>query len=673
MPLVKRRSLLTISIAGTMLVLSLVLLVAMRSGLPTRERGQLDLALSSAQNNSGLPEDRIATDSGHQAVVSDTSVLWYDQAGHEFVTTTSGSTSVLDVFHEYHFFNYRSDTAPATTALITALVGPIAMVVMVIFLMRFLRKGAPGMSLRNSRARDITGEMTGITFADVAGCDEARTELAEIVNILKNPERYAAIGARTPKGVILVGPPGTGKTLLARAVAGEASVPFITASGSEFVELFVGVGASRVRDLFEQARAKAPAIIFIDEIDALGKRRSQSAGQGNEEREQTLNQLLVEMDGIDTAAPVIIIAATNRADVLDPALIRPGRFDRQVTVDLPDIIGRRAILDVHGRNKPFAKDIDFGVVARQTPGFSGADLANLVNEAALLAARDDSATISMANIENAAMRVMAGPERTNNLLSEHERRVVAYHEMGHAVVGHVLPHADPVHKVSIVSRGRALGWTMPLPERDRVLSSRNQLTDRLAGLLGGRMAEELIFGADEVTSGAADDIEKATRIAYQMVTQLGMSPLGIRAFLPGEFGEPRTYSEEMASAIDLEVERLLEEASLRARTVLRDRRRALDALADRLLDIETMDAEELTTIVAGFPSRAVPRATIISLPSRTKRVRVHRPRDDDQSDGTELLTPELAPLVPRRRGVAVLNMRRTSMAFLRLFRDVPTD
>ena len=651
--------------------MAVVLFAMLQPGPTVKDRGQLAAAVAGAANQAGPVQDRIATDRNHAAQVTDTSVTWFDQTGHQFVTATSSAHDTLQLFDSKNFTNYSQNTSPSTAALVTSLIGPLATVFLVIFLLRFLRKGTPGMGLRKSGAREIASDSTGVTFADVAGCDEARLELEEIVTILKHPERFATLGARTPKGVILSGAPGTGKTLLAKAVAGEAGVPFFAASGSEFVELFVGVGASRVRDLFAQARLKAPAILFIDEVDAVGRRRSSGGGQGNQEYEQTLNQLLVEMDGIDTAAPVIVIAATNRADMLDPALIRPGRFDRQVTVDLPDLRGRKAILEVHARNKPLIGEVDLGVVAKQTPGFSGADLANVINEAAILAARRDSAQISMADIESACMRVMAGPERAHSLLNEHERRVVAYHEIGHALVGHVLPNADPIHRVSIVSRGRALGWTMQLPERDHVLSSRNQLTDRLAGLLGGRMAEEIVFGPDEITSGAADDIEKATHIAHQMVTALGMSPLGLRAFMAADPGQPRTYSEETAGAIDLEIDRLLEEAAERARVVLRDRRQTLEALAARLVEVETINADELASIIDRYPHSEVPRATIISLPPRTRReggTRSHAALQGADDPGVAAMTAGT-----RRRGNGLTGMRRTSQALLRLFRGIPLD
>src|SRR5438876_3310368 len=401
-------------------------------------------------------------------------------------------------------------------------------------LLIFMMRQAQGtnnqaLSFGKSRARMFMGNKPTVTFTDVAGVEEAKQELQEIVEFLKYPEKFAALGARIPKGLLLVGPPGTGKTLISRAVAGEAGVPFFSISGSEFVEMFVGVGASRVRDLFDQAKKNSPCIVFVDEIDAVGRQRGAGLGGGHDEREQTLNQLLVEMDGFETATHVIVIAATNRPDVLDPALLRPGRFDRHVTLDRPDIKGRRSILDVHARNKPLDSSVDLEVLGKQTPGCSGADLSNLINEAAILAARNNRKLITMSDMEESVIRVMAGPERKSRVISEREKNIVAYHEVGHALVAKSLPNADPVHKVSVISRGQALGWTAYLPEEDRYLASKGELEDRIAMALGGRVAEEIMFG--EITSGAGDDIRRVTDIARKMVTELGMSTrLGPRAF-----------------------------------------------------------------------------------------------------------------------------------------------
>jgi cell division protease FtsH len=457
-----------------------------------------------------------------------------------------------------------------------------------------------------TKAKRSGKENPDVTFADVAGADEAVEELAEIRDFLAEPARFVALGAKIPKGVLLFGPPGTGKTLLARAVAGEAGAPFFSISGSDFVEMFVGVGASRVRDLFEQAKTEAPAIIFVDEIDAVGRHRGTGLGGGHDEREQTLNQLLVEMDGFDATSGVILIAATNRPDILDPALLRPGRFDRQIVVDQPDLDGRRAILEVHARGKPLGDDVDLAVLARRTPGFTGADLANMLNEAALLAARRREASVSMRECEEAIDRLLAGPERKSRVMSDREKRVIAYHEAGHALVGHVLPNTDPIHKISIIARGRALGWTLALPTEDRVLHTRAELVDSMAMLLGGRTAEELIFG--DPTTGASDDIERATRIARAMVTQYGMSDaigpqqLGHRSGEPflgrDAHGDP-DYSDEVAATIDAEVARLVGEARAEAREILTLHRRTLDRLADALVEHETLGDAELTEIFGG--------------------------------------------------------------------------
>jgi cell division protease FtsH len=470
--------------------------------------------------------------------------------------------------------------------------------------------GSRVMNFGKSKAKLITKDTPKTTFADVAGADEAIEELQEIKEFLQSPGKFQAIGAKIPKGVLLYGPPGTGKTLLARAVAGEAGVPFYSISGSDFVEMFVGVGASRVRDLFEQAKANAPAIVFVDEIDAVGRHRGAGFGGGHDEREQTLNQLLVELDGFDVKGGVIVIAATNRPDILDPALLRPGRFDRQIVVAQPDLAGRKGILRVHARGKPFAPDVDLDVIARRTAGFTGADLANVINEGALLTARANGTQISMASLEESIDRVMAGPERKSVLLSEKERKLIAYHEGGHALVGHALPNADPVHKITIIPRGRALGYTASAPQEDKFLVTRSEMMDQLAMLLGGRTAEELVF--HEPTTGAANDIEKASSIARGMVTEYGMSErLGARKFGTGD-GEPflgremshtRDYSEEIASTIDEEVRRLIESAHDEAWEILVQYREVLDDLVLQLMDKETLSREEVLRIFAPIKTR----------------------------------------------------------------------
>ena len=476
-----------------------------------------------------------------------------------------------------------------------------------IFLMNQMQGGGSRvMSFGKSKAKRMSVDAPKITFRDVAGVDEAVQELHEIKEFLENPKKFQSLGARIPKGVLLYGPPGTGKTLLARAVAGEAGVPFFSISGSDFVEMFVGVGASRVRDLFEQAKQNSPCIIFMDEIDAVGRHRGAGLGGGHDEREQTLNQLLVEMDGFEAKDNIILIAATNRPDILDPALLRPGRFDRQIVVDRPDREGRAQILRVHTKGKPIAKQIDLQTLAGQTPGFTGADIANLVNEAALLAARKGKRLIEQAELEEGIMRVIAGPEKKSRLLSEKERVVTAYHEMGHALVGHFLPHADPVHKISVVSRGQALGYTISMPDEDKFLTTRAQLEDAMAMTLGGRAAEEIVF--DEITTGAANDLEKVTQTAKQMTMRFGMSDkLGPRVlghnqgapFLGRDMHSEPDYSDDMARVIDAEIRRIIEEAHQRARDILVEHRAELETLSQILLRRETIEREEFLALLAG--------------------------------------------------------------------------
>ena len=476
--------------------------------------------------------------------------------------------------------------------------------------------GNQAFSFGKSRARMFAGDRPAVTFADVAGSDEAKQELQEVVEFLKEPEKFAALGARIPKGVLLVGPPGTGKTLMAKAVSGEAGVPFFSISGSEFVEMFVGVGASRVRDLFEQAKKNSPCIIFVDEIDAVGRHRGAGLGGSHDEREQTLNQILVEMDGFDTDTNVILVAATNRPDILDPALLRPGRFDRRVTMDAPDLRGRRAILDVHVRGKPLAADVDLDVIAKQTPGFAGADLENLVNEAAILAARRNRRSISTPELQEAIERIIAGPERRSRLITPKEKEIVAYHEAGHAVSMHFLPQHDPVHKVTIVPRGMAGGYTMPLPNEETLLQTREKFRDQLVGLLGGRVAEEIRY--QEITTGASNDLERVSNLARAMVTQWGMSKkLGpIRygeredlVFLGRQLSEHRNYSDKIAQLIDEEVHFLVEEAHERCHTILRDNWDKMELLVKRLLEIETINAPEFEALMRGeVPADQMARA-----------------------------------------------------------------
>jgi len=459
------------------------------------------------------------------------------------------------------------------------------------------------MSFGKSRARMFTGDQPTVTFQDVAGVDESKEELQEVVEFLREPQKFIQLGARIPKGVLLVGPPGTGKTLLAKAVSGEAGVPFFSISGSEFVEMFVGVGASRVRDLFDQAKRHSPCIVFVDEIDAVGRQRGAGLGGSHDEREQTLNQMLVEMDGFDTDTNIIIMAATNRPDILDPALLRPGRFDRRVVLDRPDVRGREAILKVHSKGKPLEPAVDLSLIARATPGFVGADLENLVNESAILAARRNKTTVGQSEFEESIERVIAGPERKSRLISEEEKRIVAYHEAGHAVVMNSLPEADPVQKVSIIARGMAAGYTLALPSEDRTLTARKKLQAEMIGLLGGRAAEEIVF--DDITSGASNDIERVTHLARTMITRLGMSEkLGPMVygqkeeliFLGREISEQRDYSEQVAEQIDSEVRALVSQSYEKAKSILKQYREQLDAVANRLLEVETISRDEFEKI-----------------------------------------------------------------------------
>ena len=513
--------------------------------------------------------------------------------------------------------------------------GPILIIGLLFFLLMSQAQGGNRVfSFGKSRAKLQNNDVPQNTFADVAGADEAIAELEEIKDFLADPNKYALLGAKIPKGVLLYGPPGTGKTLLARAVAGEAKVPFYSISGSDFVEMFVGVGAARVRDLFAQAKANAPAIVFVDEIDAVGRQRGAGLGGGHDEREQTLNQLLVEMDGFEANGQVILIAATNRPDVLDPALLRPGRFDRQIPVERPDLKGREEILKVHAKDKPIAKDIELVAYARRTPGYTGADLANVLNEAALLTAREGLKTITKVQIDEAIDRVMAGPQRKSRIMSEEERRVTAYHEAGHALVAHSLPHTDPVHKITIMPRGRALGYTMVLPDDDKYSTTRNQLLDQLAYSLGGRAAEELIF--HDPSTGAANDIEKATALARAMVTQYGMTEaigaikLGTDdsvPFMGRDYGHQRDYSESVAAVVDTEIRQLIEKAHQEAYDILIENRSTLDRLVEELMVKETLHKEEIEEIfksVSPRPKRPAWTGSSLRSPSKIPPVEIKK-------------------------------------------------
>jgi cell division protease FtsH len=606
-----RRSVTYIVIALAVIVLAAILYKTFpSSNAQTASAGQLDEAIHNYTPDGGNPS-QISTKQGAEIQSDGQTVIWWSQAGAQYTTVESSADTVAKEFQSVGYYNYKVDSAGGGNFLLSVILPNLILFgLMALILLWIFRQTQSGnnqaLSFGRSRARLLAGDKPAITFVDVAGVDEAKQELNEIVEFLKYPDKFVAVGARIPKGVLLVGPPGTGKTLLSKAVAGEAGVPFFSISGSEFVEMFVGVGASRVRDLFDQAKKNSPCIVFVDEIDAVGRQRGAGLGGGHDEREQTLNQLLVEMDGFETNQHVIVIAATNRPDVLDPALLRPGRFDRHVMLDRPDIRGRRAILEVHARNKPLDPGVDLEVLAKQTPGFSGADLSNLINEAAILAARGNRKVIVMNDLEESIARVIAGPERKSRMISDKEKLTIAFHEMGHALVGTTLEHTDPVHKVTIVSRGQALGWTMSLPIEDRYLVSKAELVDQLAQILGGRCAEDLILGEDNITTGASDDIRK-------MVTEWGMSdklgPLtfGERqemVFLGRDLGEQRNYSEGIASEIDQEVHQLVADAFQRAKKVLREREHVLRALASRLVEVETMDAPEMERIIAEAESRS---------------------------------------------------------------------
>ncbi|HEX6936298.1 MAG TPA: ATP-dependent zinc metalloprotease FtsH [Actinomycetes bacterium] len=527
---------------------------------------------------------------------------------------TARQRELVDLLDKYAPSDGYTDSVPRTSWVVSLFINFLPILILVLLFLFFFNQmqggGSRVMQFGKSKAKLISKDTPKTTFKDVAGADEAVEELHEIKEFLESPAKFQAIGAKIPKGVLLYGPPGTGKTLLARAVAGEAGVPFYSISGSDFVEMFVGVGASRVRDLFEQAKANAPAIVFVDEIDAVGRHRGAGLGGGHDEREQTLNQLLVEMDGFDVKGGVILIAATNRPDILDPALLRPGRFDRQIAVERPDLQGRHQILQVHAKGKPLAEGIDLMAVARRTPGFTGADLANVLNEAALLTARSDAKLIDNRALDEAIDRVVAGPQKRTRIMSDKEKKITAYHEGGHALVAAALPNTDPVHKITILSRGRALGYTMVLPDEDKYSTTRNEMLDQLAYMLGGRAAEEIVF--HDPTTGAANDIEKATSVARAMVTQYGMTErigaikLGqdnSEPFLGRDMGHQRDYSEEVAGVVDEEVKRLIEAAHDEAWEILVENRDILDELVLELLEKETLDKAQVAEIFTGIRKR----------------------------------------------------------------------
>ena len=575
--------------------------------------------------------DQVVENQVKDVKLSNREITGTQRNGDKFTTTAPQieDQTLIPTLRAHHV----SITAEATqaTPILGYVVQFVPFILMALFLIFLLRQaqsgGSQALSFGRSRAKLLSENRPKVTFADVAGVEEAKEELGEVVEFLKYPKKFQALGARIPKGVLLLGPPGSGKTLLARAIAGEAGVPFFSISGSDFVEMFVGVGASRVRDLFEQAKKSAPCIVFIDEIDAVGRQRGAGLGGGHDEREQTLNQLLVEMDGFDQNTGVILIAATNRPDVLDPALLRPGRFDRQIVVDRADIKGRAAILAVHSKNKPLSKEISLETLAKRTPGFSGADLENLLNEAALLAARRNKSVIEMSDCEEAIDRVLVGPERKSLVMSQREKENTAYHESGHAVVGGLTPNSDPVHKVTIIPRGMALGITWSLPDEDRHSQTRNELLAMIKRLLAGRISEEIKFG--DVTTGASNDFEKATELARRMVTQYGMSetlgPIQYgrgnhQVFLGRDLGEDRNYSEEVASKIDAEVRKIIDDCYSDARRILEANWDKVERMVASLLEHETVDTEEVIAILNGTPfppSSAEPAAPELPVAAKT--------------------------------------------------------
>ena len=573
-------------------------------------------ALASSDFVTAVKEGRVATATYTVADGTVSGTYWTNEKDvgksselDHYTTKYVGSDSLNELMQEHPGTRYDIDTSDPNL-MVDVLVSIVPYVILIALMVYFMRQmgGANNKAMQFGKTNAKTNEATRpkVKFSDVAGIDEAVEELQEVRDFLAEPERFRKLGAKIPRGVLLVGPPGTGKTLLAKAVAGEAGVPFFSISGSDFVEMFVGVGASRVRDLFKEAKSQSPSIIFIDEIDAVGRQRGAGLGGGHDEREQTLNQLLVEMDGFDESESVILIAATNRPDILDPALLRPGRFDRQITVDRPDVKGREHILQVHAANKPLADDVRLDKLAQLTVGFTGADLANLLNESALLAARRHRSTISMAEVEESMERVIAGPERKARVMTEAERTTIAFHESGHALVGHILEHSDPVHKITIIPRGQALGYTMQLPTEDHFLKTRNEMLDELAVFLGGRVAEEIM--CDDITSGASNDLERATKMAREMVTRLGMSQeLGTQVFgeaqhqvfLGRDYANHQDYSEETARRIDAEVQRIMREAHERAYNILNERREQLELMKNVLLERETVEGDAVTALLDG--------------------------------------------------------------------------
>ena len=635
------------NIIGLVIIATVVLLLTRSNPLNMVSKGPTTVRYSEARRM--IVDGRIA----RGTLTSDT-FSFEDTKGVKYETTLppQDSKSAFADWASDHKVNVevgKSLFSSPIVSMLLSIVLPLGF--LVVLWMLFMRQAQAGnnqaMSFGRSRAKRLNENVPKITFEDVAGVDEAKQELEEVVEFLKNAKKFVALGAKIPKGVLLLGPPGCGKTLLARAIAGEAGVPFFHISGSDFVEMFVGVGASRVRDLFDTAKANRPSLIFIDEIDAVGRQRGAGLGGGHDEREQTLNQLLVEMDGFDPNAGVIMIAATNRPDVLDPALLRPGRFDRRVVVDDPDARGREAILNIHLRGKPLADNVNVESLARRTPGFSGADLANLANEAALLAARRDQTKIFMADFEDSVDRVIAGPERKSRLISEKEKEMVAYHEVGHAIVGELLPNSDPVHKVSILPRGMALGYTMHLPTQDKYLTTKSELLDRVAGLTGGRVAEQMVF--NEISTGAGNDLERATELVRAMVCEYGMSeaigPLTVgkrhsNPFLGRDMMEDRNYSEQIAQAIDKEIRTIMDTGYERAKAILTENRAKMDAIVKVLLEKETLDREEFGALMEGATLDSVARTAAPAAPAESVDA---QPVSEDTGEAKAKPNPRLEP------------------------------
>ncbi|HEV3174264.1 MAG TPA: ATP-dependent zinc metalloprotease FtsH [Actinocrinis sp.] len=648
-------------VLAVLAVLAVMNIVSSGNGAKSVDTSQIIAAINAGQAKSA----QVTTGSSQSVTItlndgsSEVATYLNDQQGVQITTDLDNAYKAGKLANGY---NVVQSKQPWIISVLVTLLPFVLLVIVFLFLMNQMQGGGSRvMNFGKSRAKMITKDTPKTTFADVAGVDEAIEELQEIKDFLESPAKFQAIGAKIPKGVLLYGQPGTGKTLLARAVAGEAGVPFFSISGSDFVEMFVGVGASRVRDLFEQAKANAPAIVFVDEIDAVGRHRGAGLGGGHDEREQTLNQLLVEMDGFDVKGGVILIAATNRPDILDPALLRPGRFDRQIAVDAPDLNGRHQILQVHAKGKPLTPDVDLMAVARRTPGFTGADLANVLNEAALLTARSDKKLIDNNALDEAIDRVVAGPQKRTRLMSDHEKKITAYHEGGHALVAHALPNTDPVHKVTILPRGRALGYTMVLPDEDKYSTTRNELLDQLAYALGGRAAEELVF--HDPTTGAGNDIEKATKLARAMVTQYGMTErLGAiklgqdsgEVFLGRDMGHQRDYSEEIAAIVDEEVKKLIETGHDEAWEILVENRDTLDRLVLELLEKETLDKAQIAEVfrdVRKRPTRPAWTGSTRRVPS--DRPPVKTPKELARANGSSGMSVEPTDL-PGQGGIGGL-------------------